>query len=609
MSQDIEAGKKKALIVAISDYANLPTDKQLPFCKNDGESMYDLLKTLGYDISESNKLVGKVNWQTMRDALRDFFIPREINSKDTLLFYFSGHGLVDGDGTFYLATSEIDPQNPFDRGIDDLYLRKVIDASPSNKIALILDSCYSGKLNPFSKGDDQSAVSSASSTIQNMNMRQGRFLLAACKGYQEASGTPDGSKFTQYVIEGLKGKKESVNKDGYVTPSLLADYVNDEMSSQPEKDGRIQRPIMKGEGASIILTPRYEEFVPREEPKISELLEEIRRKDEEIKRLKNWGKVIQSQIDEPASASSNLNIQDQVEYVDTLVKEQIHDVPSTPIQTVDSSMNDKSISGSSVIVVSDIHLGYSNSNYLAFEEFLDSLSSRNDVDTLVILGDLFDMWRRDVSGLFLENSNIISKIVSLKKLMNVFLIAGDHDYHLLQLVGNRYPLEAIRSLDLQRDGIVYRFMHGWEFDPTQTPPIMELLCHTMSDDIGSQRKEILNLFNSNKGLVSVLKERSNLYGGSEKFVNSLITSTSERPDSDIVDIEKRAYEYSRHGDLLVFGHTHSPFVSSDKKLANCGSWLSNVAISNTYLEIRGKEIHLMQYGKGEITNSLIKEFN
>lgn len=79
----------------------------------------------------------------------------------------------------------------------------------------------------------------------------------------------------------------------------------------------------------------------------------------------------------------------------------------------------------SIVVVSDIHLGYSNSNYKTFESFLDWLSQRNDVESFVILGDFIDMWRRDASGLFLEFNNITEKIISMKQKMQVYCVAGN----------------------------------------------------------------------------------------------------------------------------------------------------------------------------------------
>ncbi|MGA9154632.1 MAG: hypothetical protein WBZ36_28960 [Candidatus Nitrosopolaris sp.] len=63
-----------ALVVGISDYTNL---QKLDFCKNDGK-VYDLLTSLGYEISDQNKLIGKALGTKVKDTIYDFFDNKEI---------------------------------------------------------------------------------------------------------------------------------------------------------------------------------------------------------------------------------------------------------------------------------------------------------------------------------------------------------------------------------------------------------------------------------------------------------------------------------------------------------------------------------------------------
>lgn len=262
-----------------------------------------------------------------------------------------------------------------------------------------------------------------------------------------------------------------------------------------------------------------------------------------------------------------------------------------------------------IVVVSDIHLGYSNSNSKEFENFLDQLLQRNDVEAFVILGDFVDMWRRDVSGIFLEFNDILEKIIALKEKMKVYCVAGNHDFHLLKLVNHKYPLEFQEKLSLQRNGINYRFWHGWEFDPSQHPIAMELLCNNMSDEAGQIRSNAWSALQSmGKDILNPLKELFDAQNGEDKYLDHLMTPPKDRLGHVMTEVEKRAFDSVGSNEILIFGHTHRPFVSSDNKLANSGSWLSDEQTYNTYVEIKGKEIHLMQYGKGEITNALITHF-
>jgi UDP-2,3-diacylglucosamine pyrophosphatase LpxH len=87
-----------------------------------------------------------------------------------------------------------------------------------------------------------------------------------------------------------------------------------------------------------------------------------------------------------------------------------------------------------VIATSDHHLGYVNTDKAAFNAFLDELAQEDDLTHLVLLGDFVDMWRTDASGVFLEGHDTIRKLLALKsKGVQVFYVAGNHDYHVVDL--------------------------------------------------------------------------------------------------------------------------------------------------------------------------------
>ena len=67
----IKGGKRKALIVGISEYASL---QKLDFCKKDGLEVYEMLRSLGYDASENNKLIGEVKGEKIKDTIYDFLM-------------------------------------------------------------------------------------------------------------------------------------------------------------------------------------------------------------------------------------------------------------------------------------------------------------------------------------------------------------------------------------------------------------------------------------------------------------------------------------------------------------------------------------------------------
>jgi UDP-2,3-diacylglucosamine pyrophosphatase LpxH len=273
-----------------------------------------------------------------------------------------------------------------------------------------------------------------------------------------------------------------------------------------------------------------------------------------------------------------------------------------------------------IVVTSDQHLGYENSNDKDFKNFLDFLCKRDDVQSLILLGDVVDMWRRDVSGIFLQFSDIVAQLAAIytSKKMDVYIVAGNHDYHLLKLESPGYqfkfykellPCPTLSSITIVSDDLKYSFRHGWEFDLAQQPIIMEAMCHNLSDEAGRARSSIYNILQVAKDQFS--KELNEIIDFHNKkgngYVDNLLTPPEMRLDADVLsDVEKKAYFSVGEGERLVFGHTHRPFISKDKKVINSGCWVKDAKCSNTFLEIQQDDVKMFQFNSDrnivDITN-------
>ncbi|MDR4511920.1 MAG: tetratricopeptide repeat protein [Nitrososphaeraceae archaeon] len=256
---------KRALIIAVSDYDTSSGLKSIGFCKNDGNKMYEILKKNGYDIPDNRKLIGHVDSQKLREIIYDFFTNEYNKPDDTLVFYYSGHGIPDKFGTTFLSPSNIDSEHPFKKGFSFDSLTNCMLACNSLRIVTILDSCFSGSLK-LSKGLDSKGGEEATTIIANksilkqsekLNQGVGRCLLAASQGYEEAYDTQekDHSIFTYYLLEGLGGHKNAVDDQGNVTYATLGKFVTREIGNLPPEKRPRQTPVRKGEvtGGDIIL--------------------------------------------------------------------------------------------------------------------------------------------------------------------------------------------------------------------------------------------------------------------------------------------------------------------------------------------------------------------
>jgi UDP-2,3-diacylglucosamine pyrophosphatase LpxH len=240
----------------------------------------------------------------------------------------------------------------------------------------------------------------------------------------------------------------------------------------------------------------------------------------------------------------------------------------------------------------------------AFNRFLDELQKDASVTDLVLLGDVVDMWRRDASGVFLENRDTFDKIFLLQKQMKVHYVAGNHDYHVLRLQSHAYPLKFLKDLTLEENNTKYVFKHGYEFDEMQREHFMESLCHAMSDAKGDRDQNIWAALSRDKGdigyAISVIFRRSDLRRSAEL----LLLDPEQRLAASLSRVEKRARADVHPGEVLIFGHTHRPFVNKEENLANTGSWITTSPMHNTYIRLEKGKPRLFVFGGEEVTERI-----
>ena len=112
-----------------------------------------------------------------------------------------------------------------------------------------------------------------------------------------------------------------------------------------------------------------------------------------------------------------------------------------------------------IIAVSDVHLAEKADDWQVqeddkkFADFLDYLASGplKDGGELVLLGDIFDLWRRDFVNALIECESIVSRLIDLGRKANVHYVVGNHDYHMLrmcELFSDKYPFRVSKDLRL-----------------------------------------------------------------------------------------------------------------------------------------------------------------
>lgn len=239
-----------------------------------------------------------------------------------------------------------------------------------------------------------------------------------------------------------------------------------------------------------------------------------------------------------------------------------------------------------ILTISDVHLGYERCNKEAFSKFLDNYTM--DIEHLVILGDLFDLWRRNNAEIIIENEDILKKLINLNA-KNIHYVVGNHDYYMFNLgirYGDSFPFTISKNLRLTDGGNKFYFIHGYEFEVIGLEPLTletyeefsEKMCSS-EDIIGDVASHLWNLIQGT-GIKDTLKKNPRERLISSKTTNKIYNLAISKGKCFILGMNS--------DERLVFGHTHGPFINDDKTVVNTGSWVNELEskeYQNSYVEI------------------------
>ncbi|NEO33949.1 MAG: hypothetical protein F6K36_26745 [Symploca sp. SIO3C6] len=244
---------RDALVVGINTYRyeGLP-NLQVP--ASDAEAIAQILEKHGdfnvwrlpeaINPEKDSHYVGKetaVTLTQLKKSIVQLFKPEGKNIPDTVLFYFSGHGLRTtlGVSESFLATSDVYPEVDFN-GLSLKWLRELLRESPIKQQIVWLDCSYSGELFNMEEADPG-----------EQGQAHDRCFITASREFEPAYEdiSEPYSILTKSLLEGLDPSKYPQR---WVTNYSLVDYLNQHLNGVP------QRPTFTNFGEPINLTRTWE---------------------------------------------------------------------------------------------------------------------------------------------------------------------------------------------------------------------------------------------------------------------------------------------------------------------------------------------------------------
>jgi hypothetical protein len=243
-----------ALIVGIAHYQHLrPLSKTVV----DADDFQNLLLTNGFP--RDNVILipeGKATRANISDRFNH--LAKVVASSDTMIFFFSGHGLQRVGGFErgeYLCPVDAHPDNLVNTAISDDNLTEALNSIKASKKIIFLDACHSGGVGRTKDADIGDGFSEEA--YKKLSAGQGTAIIASCKPgeYSYEVGTMRNGVFTTYLLEALRGQAAPAGRD-YVRIYDLLDYVQEKVP-QCNPD---QHPLFKGDNIDsnfvVVMLPK-----------------------------------------------------------------------------------------------------------------------------------------------------------------------------------------------------------------------------------------------------------------------------------------------------------------------------------------------------------------
>jgi uncharacterized caspase-like protein len=261
-----KSGYKPALhlvAISVSEYTN--ANMNLKYAAKDGNDVIGLFKDKMKEDGTFSSVITHPLFN--RDATRDNILKlkaelQKTNVDDIVLIFVSGHGLLDKNLDYFLATHNVDFANPSQNGLKYDDLESLLDGINARKKVLMMDACHSGEIdkeeveattiktpkeglkfrNFGTQGIKNKNVGLSNSfelskqLFTDLRKGSGTTVLSAAGGVEVAL---EGDKwqngvFTYCLLTGLKEKKADLNEDNHIMLSELQAYLFKEVSNVTE---------------------------------------------------------------------------------------------------------------------------------------------------------------------------------------------------------------------------------------------------------------------------------------------------------------------------------------------------------------------------------------
>lgn len=215
-----------------------------------------------------------------------------------------------------------------------------------------------------------------------------------------------------------------------------------------------------------------------------------------------------------------------------------------------------------ILIISDLHLG---SPLFKKEEFIHELLSNDKYDSIIINGDLFDVWEEELADIVIKYKHLVDLLNKISIGKQIIYVLGNHDPEptdIKEILPNVTVVNYFKSED-------YIVLHGHQFDSQimKHSLIARWLfkCHWVLERVGIDIQLIFReLYHSIKAKMD------------KKYYHDLVLNIEQEAVATYPDMK-----------YVFLGHTHMPKVHQGiTTYVNSGDWTHNCS----YVEFKSSKL-------------------
>lgn len=217
-------GNKVALVIGVGRYGDASGLQPLTCPANGVQAMAEVLGDR--NIGQFDQVIPLIDPDvgTLRSRLAEVFT--QLNKADLGLLYFTGHGLKDMTGDFYLTTADsclfADGRINPGTAVEGEFVKRILGNSPAQRKVLILDCCFAGAIADSFLTYDDGTVDVAADLGG-----KGWCIMTAATGrkYALEQVGESLSVYSRYLVDGLKTGGAAPEGQTQISVRHWHDYV------------------------------------------------------------------------------------------------------------------------------------------------------------------------------------------------------------------------------------------------------------------------------------------------------------------------------------------------------------------------------------------------